>query len=540
MKNRLDIAHGRGRSRPARKGPVPSRGASQLPNAPWSARVLAAIVLAGSSLFPCHAAQEPIAHASAAPAQALPGALIAKPRPASDLLLTDEGRKFTGALLNESISLRTAYATLRLPKAAIARIDLADPRQGLDSVETVNSNRFTGFLDDPSLTFRSDTGDVVKVRTEKVAEVILGSSHKEIPASGIWIYLKNGDRLSGELLTETLNLRTANTELKIARNDLTALLMTADGSSGATVLLRNGTVLNGTLATEEARIKLDLGQTVTLYRGRLRSISQTRDLPAGALKPVLEAGLPGDQTGPGASTNREGLIWIPAGEFIMGSPSDEPGRDWDEGPQTRVVIAHGFWMGKCEVTQAEFQRVMGYNPSNEAGPPNRPVEKVSWYEAIDYCTRLTRGEETAGRLPDGYSYRLPTEAEWEYACRAGTTTRFSFGDDPAEVHLGEYAWYAGNSDSTSHPVGTRRPNPWGLYDMHGNVWEWCLDRWPGSLPGGTITNRPALAQGTLRTTRGGSWLYDSRACRSANRDDYSPGDRCSDIGFRIVLAPLEP
>jgi formylglycine-generating enzyme required for sulfatase activity len=146
--------------------------------------------------------------------------------------------------------------------------------------------------------------------------------------------------------------------------------------------------------------------------------------------------------------------------------------------------------------------------------------------------------ETDGLLPKGYAYRLPTEAEWEYACRAGTATRFSYGDDRSDARLGEYAWFMHNSDSTTQPVGLKQPNPWGLHDMHGNVWEWCLDRWEGALPGGCITNSPVAPQGNLRTARGGSWLYGGNACRSSNRDDYSPWNRCSDIGFRVVLAPV--
>jgi formylglycine-generating enzyme required for sulfatase activity len=178
--------------------------------------------------------------------------------------------------------------------------------------------------------------------------------------------------------------------------------------------------------------------------------------------------------------------------------------------------------------------VISANPSNATGDPGLPVEKVSWYEAMEFCRKLTQLAETAGKLPPGYTYRLPTEAEWEYACRAGTLTPFSFGEANNDLQLGDYAWFTLNSDSMPHPVGGKRPNPWGLFDMHGNVWEWCLDRWEGTLPGGTVTNQPTVPNGPLRVARGGSWLYDAKACRSANRDDYGP----SNIGFRVVLAPL--
>jgi formylglycine-generating enzyme required for sulfatase activity len=138
-------------------------------------------------------------------------------------------------------------------------------------------------------------------------------------------------------------------------------------------------------------------------------------------------------------------------------------------------------------------------------------------------------------LPGDYTYRLPTEAEWEFACRAGTASRFSHGDDVVRPALPEFAWFGDNSDSTPHPVGTKLPNPWGLHDMHGNVLEWCLDPWQGSLRGGTATNTTPLPEGTLRVARGGSWLYPARAARSANRDSYGVLNRCSDLGFRVVL-----
>ena len=173
-------------------------------------------------------------------------------------------------------------------------------------------------------------------------------------------------------------------------------------------------------------------------------------------------------------TNSLGMQFkrIPAGEFDMGSTDG----DSDERPVHRVRISRDFYLGIHEVTQAEYRAVTGKSPSNFKGD-DLPVEKVSWEEANEFCRLLTERERTAGGLPSGMVYRLPTEAEWEYAARAGTTTKYCFGDD--ESGLGEYAWYGGNSGSTTHPVGQKRPNAWGLYDMHGNVWEWCQD-WYGA------------------------------------------------------------
>jgi formylglycine-generating enzyme required for sulfatase activity len=250
---------------------------------------------------------------------------------------------------------------------------------------------------------------------------------------------------------------------------------------------------------------------------------------------------------PPANPDPPHLIWIKPGTFTMGSPTDEVDRFDVEGPQTLVTITKGFWMSKCETTQGEFLAVMGSNPSYSGfgKGDTYPVARVTWNEATNYCGKLTGRERAAGRLPAGYEYRLPTEAEWEYACLAGTTTRFSFGDDLSYAQLGDYAWYSSNSGGTSHPVGLKQPNAWGLYDMHGNVWEWCLD-WLGTYPGGSVTDPrgPTTFWTDLRgwcmgSYRGGAWGTDGGICRSAFRlsNEYPPVNRFDDIGFRPVLAP---
>ena len=223
----------------------------------------------------------------------------------------------------------------------------------------------------------------------------------------------------------------------------------------------------------------------------------------------------------------------------MGSPTNELDRCDGEGPQTAVTISRGYWMGKYEVTQGEYLEVMGSNPSRFTGDTNRPVETVTWYDATNYCGQLTQRERAAGRIATNSVYRLPTEAEWEYACRAWTSTRFSYGDDPGYTNLTNYAWYDGNSGGTTHPVGQKLANPWGLYDLHGNVWEWCQD-WYGEYPGGMAVDPQGPATGSDRVIRGGLWLLYARLCRSAHRTCYYPDSGLSLIGFRVVLAPGQP
>jgi formylglycine-generating enzyme required for sulfatase activity len=231
------------------------------------------------------------------------------------------------------------------------------------------------------------------------------------------------------------------------------------------------------------------------------------------------------------------MVFIPPNTFLMGSPTNEQDRSVNEGPQTTVTLSRGFWMGRYEVTQGEYLSIMNTNPS-PFPDLSRPVFSVSWPDATNYCGKLTQREIVAGRIPVGSQYRLPTEAEWECAARAGTSTRFSYGDDPVYADLANHAWYASNSSFTPHPVGQKLPNPWGLYDMEGNVAEWCQD-WFGLLPGGVQTDPtgPALSPSGRKVTRGGAFDNTQQSSRSAARSLFNAGplDTDTDLGFRVVL-----
>jgi hypothetical protein len=197
-----------------------------------------------------------------------------------------------------------------------------------------------------------------------------------------------------------------------------------------------------------------------------------------------------------------------------------------------VTLSQDYWIGKYEVTQSEFERVMGKNPSRFTGDSNRPVEKVTFIDASNYCARVTDQERRAGRLPAGYEYRLPSEAEWEYAARAGSTNQFSFGDDPAQADA--FAWTGENSEAMTHPVGLKQPNAWGLFDVHGNVWEWCAD-WFEAYPARALTNPVGPATSKYKLFKGGGWNQDAPFGRASSRFMMSPSNGIHFVGFRMAL-----
>ncbi|MDR1165543.1 MAG: formylglycine-generating enzyme family protein [Deltaproteobacteria bacterium] len=226
-------------------------------------------------------------------------------------------------------------------------------------------------------------------------------------------------------------------------------------------------------------------------------------------------------------TNSIGMKFtlISSGSFTMGADLNFESGDKDETPQHRVTISRPFYMGVYEVTQSEWMSVMGgTNPSNFKGR-TLPVEQVSWDDARSFVRKLNQKEGTD-------KYRLPTEAEWEYAARAGTTTAYFFGDD--EGSLGTYAWFSGNSGDKTHPVGGKSPNPWRLYDIYGNVWEWVQDFY-GGYSGSAATDPKGPSGGSARVIRGCGWDFTAVYCRSAFRNWDSPEYRFHNLGLRVAF-----
>ena len=232
------------------------------------------------------------------------------------------------------------------------------------------------------------------------------------------------------------------------------------------------------------------------------------------------------------------LVWCPPGIFTMGSPPREMERGDDEN-QVRVEFRSGFWLGQVEVTQAQWIAVMQTRPWKRSlyvrEENQSPASMVDYADALAFCSKYTESERITGRLCRGWHYTLPTEAQWEYACRSGNDGQFGYVQ--GEEKLAQYAWFDSNANAIgeayAHEVGQKVASPWNLYYMHGNVWEWCLDSYTPELPGGL---EPLVAGGMHRVYRGGSWTDAAPFCRAANRNWCSAKCRFSTLGFRVVLA----
>jgi sulfatase modifying factor 1 len=266
----------------------------------------------------------------------------------------------------------------------------------------------------------------------------------------------------------------------------------------------------------------------------------------GSTAPGPAANVTGSKAGAERDVSGIKLCWCPPGSFRMGSPLNEPDRRGDEGP-VEVTLSKGFWTGKYEVTQGQWQRVMGAVPGELIAGKGKdfPVYWINFPEAEEFCRRITEAARRTGELAAGWEFRLPTEAQWEYACRAGTTTAFSFGAalTAKEANIGKP--YNGRPDGTpgtaASKVGSYPANAWGLHDMHGNEFEWCRDWYHAQLPGGVDPDLSAVPgqpnrDGTFsRARRGGAWTDDPKFCRSALRLRYESPRRADHIGFRVVL-----
>jgi len=327
-----------------------------------------------------------------------------------------------------------------------------------------------------------------------------------------WLVLA-GKALAGESATASATLTLGH---------VTGVTLTAEGSgylAEPTVVLSGG---GGSGATAKAYLKADKVAVVVVLTAGIGYTSP----PKVSIEPPprIVTDQPADP--PNGPT---GFVWVPPGTFVMGSQDDDDGKARDRAAHG-VTLTQGFWISNHEVTQGEYEGVMGHNYSRFKGDTNRPVERVTWNLAVEYCQKLTERERATGRLLAQQAYRLPTEAEWEYVARAGTT-------GPRYGELDEIAWHSGNSGNETHPVKQKAPNAWGLYDMIGNVQEWCSDN-KEPYPATAQTDPKGPASADYKVVRGGGWRESDLYCRSARRHGAPPVDPDVDRGFRVVLSAV--
>ncbi len=464
---------------------------------------------------------------------------------AEDVIYFRNNDVLRGEVLNEKLSINTPYGFVQLPLRACAGISFEGARANTEALITINFNRLTGIINDRVIKFKiSSSGAEIDIRKEKIRHVLLQLDLREAQlmdpeAKSDLFVMANGDLLSGQPVEKVFTIGTDYADIPVSFKELKMVEMQGGANVTAVATKKNGDVMRGTLQTEEISLDLDIGVEVeAVYKDKFAKVFVDDGNVQVAAQFGVAQPIRGESDGSafGATavaaggpeiTNSIGmkLRLIQPGTFKMGSPEDEAGRDDDETPVREITLTKPFYIGVHEVTQAQWAEVMGNNPSNFVGR-NRPVEMVSWEDAQAFLKKLSEKENV--------EYRLPTEAEWEYACRAGTETPYYWG----EAWDDAYGWCNENSGGSTHDVGMKKPNAWGLYDMSGNVWEWCqdwYDKYPATFKD---TDPPGPSGGSSRVLRGGSWNSYLQYCRSASRNPYyTPAYLNSSHGFRVVRTP---
>jgi len=458
-----------------------------------------------------------------------------------DILLLRNGDKLTGTVMNESFSIRTSYAHIVIESKYIAGINLEGGANNIESIITVNNNRFSGFIDDAFISFKLTGGPQLEIRREKVLKIVFRQRAQETTGMK-WrqsMVLKNGDYFHGQILTKDITISTTYAKIPLDFATTESITLIGDANPLTTVKMTNGDTVQGILETEDIEIELDVGSVIEVYQDRIDRIFFKEG--------YVPDGIPSIVTS--SATAKGNLLLVEKGSFTMG---DTDGAS-DEKPTHKVTFTYNFYIGKYEVTFDEYDAfcsATGKSKPNDQGwgRGSRPVINVTWWDAIDYCNWLSEKE----KLPKAYDsngnlldkdgrvttditkvlgYRLPTEAEWEFAARGGNKSRgYQYAGSST---VGDVAWYDSNSGGKTQEVGKKAPNELGIYDMSGNVWEWCSD-WYGNYSSSAQTNPYNSTAGSNRVARGGSWGNNASFTRVAIRSRSSPTNTGNDLGFRIA------
>ncbi len=458
-----------------------------------------------------------------------------------DILLLRNGDKLTGTVVNENFSIRTSYAHIVIESKYIAGINLEGGANNIESIITVNNNRFSGFIDDAFISFKLTNGPQLEIRREKVLKIVFRQRPQE--TTGMkwrqFMQLKNGDYFHGQILTKDITISTTYAKIPLDFATTESITLIGDANPLTTVKMTNGDTVQGILETEDIEIELDVGSVIEVYQDRIDRIFFKEG--------YVPDGIPSIVTS--SSVAKGNFILVEKGSFTMG---DTDGAS-DEKPTHKVTFTYNFYIGKYEVTFDEYDAfcsATGKSKPNDQGwgRGSRPVINVTWWDAIDYCNWLSEKE----KLPKAYDsngnlldkdgrvttditkvlgYRLPTEAEWEFAARGGNKSRgYQYAGSST---VGDVAWYDSNSGGKTQEVGKKAPNELGIYDMSGNVWEWCSD-WYGNYSSSAQTNPYNSTAGSDRVDRGGSWNNYAARTRVANRGSVSPTYTYNALGFRIA------
>lgn len=472
-----------------------------------------------------------------------------------DIVYFRNGDELRGTLIDNAIGIVTPYGNVDVQLRRCAGLSFEGSSVITEQIVTVNFNVFSGIISNKTVKFRiGSSGEIMDVRKEKIKYVLL----KQVPGEQDFIWdnpqtnlfiMTNGDLITGRNAPSQIVIGTDYTDaMKVSFSEIQEVIMQGGNQPTVMITKKNKDTIRGKLVTEDLNLNLDVGNIVEgVYKDKYQRIyvddGNTKiipffldkkigvpESPSYPMVPVIHSiqdiGI-NVTAGKGVQLS---MRLIPGGTFYMGSSASDRNRNVNEGPQHQVTINKAFYIGVQEVTQAQWEAVMGTRPSRFGYNPDYPVDSVSW----DDCQRFIQKLNTMGLG----TYRLPTEAEWEYVCRAGSATRFPWGEDSDFTQIMDYAWFGSNSGSKTHAVGQKKPNAWGIFDMHGNVAEWCADWISDSYSLASEMNPKGALSGSYRVVRGGSWDSSPQNCRSAYRSGYSPASLSGGVGFRIVRIVL--
>ena len=440
----------------------------------------------------------------------------------------------------ESISFITDYGELKIPVSFVREIVFPAPGNRVTTLNTVFPNEtFGGFLLDEYISV-SLLGNPMRLHKDAINRINVYNDSQTITQELVQVYLKTGDQFYGEMLSTGVKIQTSYGEFNISTKDIEGMEFEGEGNVLTKIRLKNSSEMRGTIKDDFIVFKLLSGSELSVSPGKIRSILFLKRTKSGVVEVPHSNNL----------KSAGNMVFVERGSFTMGDTWG--GGDSDEKPTHKVTFTYNFYIGKYETTFDEYdafcEATGKSSPDDENwGRGTRPVINVSWWDAIAYCNWLSEKE----KLPKAYDsngnlldkngsittdpskvvgYRLPTEAEWEYAARGGkynSPYKYSGSDNVSDV-----AWYDSNSGNKTHEVGTKAPNDLGIHDMSGNVWEWCSD-WYGGYSSSAQTN-PYKNSGSARVDRGGSWGNNATYVRVAGRDVSSPADTFYSLGFRIA------